>query len=95
MQIAQIAFQGLSGLSFLGTAGKSLSLKKLTSYALAESLISVFFIFLAVVIVALIAISLMPALTAPSSVAEEKTAYLPGQYVSQQLNSIAGSYLAK
>ena len=94
MQIAQLAYHGLAA---FGTAKKSQTLKQFASYALAESLLSVFFIILAVAVVVMIAASLLPAAVGRISPLEEKTAYLPGQYVSQQINQhlANGGYLSR
>ena len=88
MPSAQLGY----GLQVFGPAAKSPTLKKSANLALAESLISVIFIILALAAVMIVAANFSGTAISRSSDQQEKTAYLPGQYVTQQLN---GGYLGQ
>jgi len=83
MQIAQLG----SGLQIFGLGAKSPTLNKSINLVLMESLISVLFIIMALAAVVIVATSFSGTRAQSVSTQQEKTAYLPGQYVTQQLNS--------
>ncbi|MFA6382481.1 MAG: hypothetical protein WCX08_04410 [Candidatus Buchananbacteria bacterium] len=82
-------------LSLFGMSASQALIKKLTNYSLIASLVGAFFI---IFVVSLLFGSEIKNLSAKSSVAaptvsEEKTAYLPGQFVSREISrGYLGSY---
>jgi len=82
MQSTQLGY----GLQIFGQVAKLPTLNKSINLALIESLLSVIFIVMALAAVTALAVNLSGSVSVSVPAQQEKTAYLPGQYITQQLN---------
>jgi len=83
------------GLQIVGLAAKMPAKKNVISLAFRESALSFSLAAAAIVLSAMIFYSLSLLAGTDASVTEEKAAYLPGQFVSQQLAVSASGYIGK